>query len=236
MPRGNNSGFTAYISLPLVVASLVAGLFTISIISMFGRRRMQRAGTTSGGSQYPMLIYARPPGGDNQLLLVTGDRHRRCQDGLTPGERPKMWDINIHAKSPLMESQQYQQQRLMCWDEIMPISVTVSEERHADVQPCSPPTPRRPTGCQPLRWLCHRRRREASIGAEPSEQQNAVGEKAKVTPLHKDVQVVVTIALPYRPRQLSPDSFLFKMNPSRETCTDIDYSIGLYTCSWYGEG
>ena len=83
------------------------------------------------------------------------------------------------------------------------------------------PVPRRT--CRLIRWLCRRRRRRTPAGEVGEEEQRGRREdKSRASHPQKDLQVVVAIAMPCRPRRVSSQA-------SSET---QDYSIGVQTIPW----
>ena len=79
------------------------------------------------------------------------------------------------------------------------------------------PVPRR-TRCQLIRWLCRRRRTPVSEAVQ-EEQRGRREDKSRASHPQKDMQVVVAIAMPCRPRRVS--------SPKTQ-----DYSIGVQTIPW----
>ena len=78
--------------------------------------------------------------------------------------------------------------------------------------------------CQLFRWLCRRGRRRMPVGErEAVQDEQGVREK----PPRKDIQVIVAIAMPCRPRRISS-------LPRRDQDVRMSYSIGVHAIRWNG--
>lgn len=74
-----------------------------------------------------------------------------------------------------------------------------------------------------LMWLCQRRQRWGETGEAVPDEQRDSEERSRV--LTQDIQVVVAIAMPCRPRRISSS-----LSPEAQRDQDVlNYSIGVHT-------
>ena len=116
-----------------------------------------------------------------------------------------------------------------------PIAVMVSEEeRRTRVRNSVQATPSLPRSDQRLfRWLCRRGRRQMPVRetGEAVQVEQGAGERLQPVP-RKDIQVVVAIAMPCRPRRISS---LPMLETWRDQDVGMSYSIGVHAIPWNGE-
>ncbi|PFH49586.1 hypothetical protein AMATHDRAFT_4797 [Amanita thiersii Skay4041] len=146
---------------PLIVAFLAIGLFTASMITVFGWRKVQFGvrGSSRGGGDGPaggrhMGSSGGGGGGAGGGGHPFGEpmnrrRHHHHQqqqqnrpwDTWNVGERPKLWDVWVDSDKGTNVNQETSCN--LCWDDIMPIAVTKLSEEVENVR-IPPPTPQRP--------------------------------------------------------------------------------------------
>ena len=117
----NPSGSTGLASPPLIVVLVAVGLLSLTMFSMFGRRvleasRQRRRNDDQGANS------ETPRRADDHYLLLADmlglsvPTRRRTPQPPVPNDKPKMWDIQYHARPPGVESHK---EHSFCWGDIM---------------------------------------------------------------------------------------------------------------------
>jgi len=236
---GDSGGNSGLASPALVVALVIVGLLSLTMFSLFGRRMLGAGRRQRRGQGTDTASETSGRGDDHYVLLAdmlgldVSYTQRRVAQLPRLDDKPKMWDIQVHDRSLGVET--HNLEAPWCWGDIMPIAVMVSEGERRRVrspeQLAPSPVPRRSTDrrtCRLFRWLCRRRHWRTpagEVGDAVEEQRGRMEEKPRVSYPHKDIQVVVAIAMPCRPRRVSSQNSL-------EMQQGMDYSIGVQTIPW----
>ena len=118
-PSGNQPGLA---SPPLIVALVAIGLLSLTMFSMFGRKLLEASRQRRRNDDQGVNSETSVRGENDYLLLadmlglnVDHTRRRRPQPPV-PNDRPKMWDIQLHARPPGVQSHK---EHPLYWGDIM---------------------------------------------------------------------------------------------------------------------
>ena len=118
-PSGNPPGLA---SPPLIVALVAVGLLSLTMFSMFGRRVLEASRQRRRNDDQAVNSETPARGEDHYMLLAdmlglsAGRPRRRTPEPPVPTNRPKMWDIQYHARPPGVESHK---EHPLNWGDIM---------------------------------------------------------------------------------------------------------------------
>ncbi|KAG6898892.1 hypothetical protein C0993_003123 [Termitomyces sp. T159_Od127] len=211
-------GFAPSASPPLILAFLAIGLFALSMIGVFGWRRVQSA----------------------RLRGLRGEMHRHewtaeeRSSARTPmlGPRPKLYDLwTIGAKYVDKSNEQFANDsdataEHETWDTIMPVSAVVTQscptKNDGTLSQASESAPAAPF----YRWT---RRIEAEKGVFRGKVKgNNVNDE-------REIQVAVAIAMPTRPipHDITRSTGIGRgsIGEARGDDTFV-YTLGVYECAW----
>jgi hypothetical protein len=118
--NSNTGGNAGLASAPLIVALVAVGLLSLIMFSLFGRRMLEAGRRRHNHGQGNTETASRTE--DHYLLLAdmlglsVGHVRQRMPQRSVSNDRPKMWDIQFHARPPRGESHQ---EHSLCWGDIM---------------------------------------------------------------------------------------------------------------------
>ncbi|KAF8069108.1 hypothetical protein FPV67DRAFT_1106193 [Lyophyllum atratum] len=225
-------GFSPGASPPLILAFLAIGLFAVSMIGVFGWRRIQYSRMMAAGFQDPTWM---------EFSVVAGRRD--------VGPRPKLWDMwtTVGTKG------EAHHEREMEWETIMPVAVMAipasGNRTTADTVgdgASSAARTRPPRASIPVRYYPWTRRPDRSTTTTNSTTATATTnastpEKAGDSgPHHHDtgrLQVAVAIAMPSRrtTNEYGDEHRRGGDGPGGETDDTLEYTLGVYECDWEHE-
>jgi hypothetical protein len=106
----------------LIVVLVVVGLLSLTMFSMFGRRVLEASRQRRRNDDQGVNSETPARGEDDYMLLAdmlglnVNHARRRMPQPPVPNVRPKMWDIQYHARSPGVESHK---EHPLYWGDIM---------------------------------------------------------------------------------------------------------------------
>jgi len=228
--------FSPGASPPLILAFLAIGLFTVSMIGVFGWRRVQ---------------YGRLTAPDPTWLEINDSDAGKRRD---IGPRPKLWDMWTTVASPSGTKGQAHERETE-WETIMPLAVMAisASDSHtpADVGGDGTGSASRtwlPIASVPVRYYQWTRRPERSATPTSTHTTGSAATSQKATAqqepgLHDAgrLQVAVAIAMPSR-RTIPNDMNTYGDEHCREgngtgpkTDDTLEYTLGVYDCAWKHE-
>lgn len=120
----SNPSGTGLASPPLIVALVAVGLLSLTMFSMFGRRVLEASRHRRRNQNEGATVASETTGrGEDHYLLLADmlglsvPHRRRTPQPPVPNVRPKMWDIQYHARPPGVES--HKEEHPLCWGDIM---------------------------------------------------------------------------------------------------------------------
>ncbi|KAH0581312.1 hypothetical protein J132_07390 [Termitomyces sp. J132] len=216
IPHNSGGSIPPSASPPLILAFLAIGIFALSMIGVFGWRRLQY---TRVHREIP-----RRGGQADQIPSQTG-----------PGPRPKLWDLwttrmaDGHKQHNGLSNGSDITAEHETWDTIMPISVAVSPPYTTKGDGTTSQT-LQPAAVPFHRWARHihppATAVEKGISRAKIEGNNGHDER--------QIQVAVAISMPCQP--LLDDAAInarVGSKPNKEGADDIfAYTLGVYECAW----
>ncbi|KAG6828768.1 hypothetical protein H0H87_000871 [Tephrocybe sp. NHM501043] len=217
--NGNPTGFSAGASPPLILAFLAIGLFGLSMVGMFGWRRIQFARLAlRNGSQ--------------ESEWAHDERFVRKNKAFGP--RPVLWDLRTIDEKVQYDDEREttkhldQMEEHKTWDTIMPVAVIVTSHSRPENEETVASLP----DTRHLYWWPRRTATAPTDDKEKGSPCDDINDNDG-----KRLQVAVAIAMP---SQRIPHDATgartrtgTRMRKEEEKTDDtFEYTLGLYECAW----
>ncbi|KAG6915019.1 hypothetical protein DXG01_013901 [Tephrocybe rancida] len=240
-PNDSPAGFSPGASPPLILAFLAIGLFALSMVGVFGWRRIQVARLELRGGTHEWNPDERLTGTVNGL-----------------GPRPLLWDLwtsdekgqyNGEKEGRALPKNFYRMEEHETWDSIMPVAVTVTPPYPSGDDEVASPAPT-PDAMRFYRWSRYSDPTAATTatanhtsittGTDTKEKGTARTSGDSSSNDKRRLQVAVVIAMPSQriPHDATGERTRTETEIGGETIIDdtFEYTLGVYDCTWRSNG